>query len=161
MHFGGLITLIVFWNNAGANVFADLCFDFAFAYIDGLIVFSHSFPPHLNHREAVLSRMEKYNLHRGLSKCKFAHELVEYLGHVIDRQGIRPEPGHIQNIVNWKPLLDVDDVKSFSHILGYYHDFNTVLRISLSHSALPSLERTLGGRGQKESNMRLSSFSLL
>ena len=105
------------------NVFGHLIFDFALAYILDLIIYSHFFPHHLHHLDAVLSLIDKFNLHAGILKCSFAHYHVVYLGHVVDHKGIRPEPGHVQKIRVWKPPKYVHEVKSFTHLVGYYRYF--------------------------------------
>ena len=70
----GLITAPALFQRTMNNVFGDLRFDFTLAYIDDLIIYYFYFSQHLQHLDAVLSRIDKFNLHAGLSKCSFAHD---------------------------------------------------------------------------------------
>ena len=119
----GLKTAPSLFQRVMNTIFGDLRFDFAMAYIDDLIIFSGTFSEHLTHLHAVFDRMEKYNLHGGLSKCKFAKDHVAYLGHVVDTDGIRPSPSTVQRIRNLTPPSDLKGIRSFVHLVGYYREF--------------------------------------
>ena len=65
--------------------------EFARAYLDDLLVISKgSFEEHLEHIEAVLSRLLEAGLKVNVSKSSFCRTELEYLGYWITRQGIQP-----------------------------------------------------------------------
>jgi hypothetical protein len=45
------------------------------------------------------------------------------LGHVISLEGITVDPGKVQDVLNWKPLMSVTQVCSFLGLVGYYRGF--------------------------------------
>ena len=67
--------------------------DFVSAYIDDILVFSSTLEEHLAHLELVMKCLEEVGLKLKPTKCHFACEEVEYLGHVITPKGLKPNPG--------------------------------------------------------------------
>ena len=59
-------------------------------YLDDILVSGENDEQHLENLTAVLDRLEKYGLRGRLSKCQFFQDSVEYLGHEINQEGIRP-----------------------------------------------------------------------
>ena len=68
------------------------------AYIDDIILFSHTFEQHLTHIREVLERLRSAKLKLHPKKCLFAVKKVGFLGHILKPQGISPDPGKIEAI---------------------------------------------------------------
>ncbi|XP_043478303.1 uncharacterized protein LOC122508808 [Leptopilina heterotoma] len=64
--------------------------DYVFAYIDDLLIASSSPVEHEQHLNEVLSRLRDFGLRINIEKCEFGQSQLEFLGHMIDHQGIRP-----------------------------------------------------------------------
>jgi len=62
-------------------------------------------------------------LYAKFSKCEFFKDHIQYLGHVISRDGISVDPDKIKSIINLPIPMDVPDVRSFMGITGYYRKF--------------------------------------
>ena len=61
--------------------------DFVSVYLDDVLVFSEV---HLDHVKQVLERVSTAGLKLKPSKCYFLCHTVEYLGHLVTPQGIKP-----------------------------------------------------------------------
>jgi hypothetical protein len=59
-------------------------------FVDDTIIFGCTAREHAERH--VLERFEKANLRLQPKKCTFAASKVEYLGHVLGRDGVRPNP---------------------------------------------------------------------
>ena len=57
-------------------------------YLDNILVTGLSVENHLYNLKVVLSKLDKAGLHLNKDKCKFMKTKVEYLGHIIDREGL-------------------------------------------------------------------------
>jgi Reverse transcriptase (RNA-dependent DNA polymerase). len=59
-------------------------------YIDDIIIFSDNFVDHLTDIDRVFKLLEEYNWKIKLSKCQFAKEQINYLGHTVTNGLITP-----------------------------------------------------------------------
>ena len=57
------------------------------------------------------------------AKCSVFNMEVKYLGHIISREGIRPNPSKVEAVVSFKPLASVDDTRIFLGLVNYYRSF--------------------------------------
>ena len=80
----------------------------------------------------VLQRLEWGGLTLKKSKCVFTAESEEYLGHVIDKNGLHPSPWNVQAIKQAPPPTNVTELKSFLGSVNYYHKFLPNLSTSLA-----------------------------
>ena len=97
--------------------------EFARAYIDGLLVVSRSsVEEHLQHLEEVLSRISEAGLKINASKSTFCTNELEYLGYVINRQGIRPKVKKVEVILQIEPPKNCKTLRSFIGMVNFYRD---------------------------------------
>ena len=73
--------------------------------------------------QAVLQRIKEYGLRLRKEKCSFLQESVEYIGHVISRQGIHPSPKKIGAIQKIAEPTNIIELKSFLGIVVYFAKF--------------------------------------
>ena len=67
--------------------------DFVSVYLDDVIIYTKgSFEQHIDHIERVFDALRKANLKIKLKKCHFTLPNIHFLGHVVGRDGIRPDP---------------------------------------------------------------------
>jgi hypothetical protein len=62
-------------------------------------------------------------LYAKLSKCEFWINEVLFLGHIINRDGLAVDPKKLAAILNLKAPKDVQGIKSFIGMAGYYRRF--------------------------------------
>ncbi|GBG86354.1 hypothetical protein CBR_g41349 [Chara braunii] len=84
-----------------------------------------SLDKHAEHLRTVLEwlRQAKYKANR--DKCEFVWQELEYLGHYVTPQGIRPLADKIEVIRVWPDPTNTTDVRSFMGLAGYYQRFIT------------------------------------
>ena len=78
---------------------------------------------HLCHLEQVLQRLQKYNIRARREKCAFMSTSVEYLGHVVDAQGLHTTLGKVEAISQAPEPTNVQELRSFLGLLHYYGKF--------------------------------------
>jgi hypothetical protein len=57
------------------------------------------------------------------SRCEFWISEVLFLGHIINRKGLAVDPKKVAAILDWKAPKDVQGIKSFIGMAGYYRRF--------------------------------------
>jgi hypothetical protein len=56
-------------------------------------------------------------------KAKSSFAQSEYLGHIVDKQGIRPDPKKVEAVQTWPVAKNVHDVRSFLGLVNYFRRF--------------------------------------
>ena len=85
---------------------------------------SKSKEEHKEHLKIVLQELQDHQLFAKFSKCDFFKDKIQYLGHVVTKEGISADPKKIKEIEYWPVPKDVTDVQSFMGISDYYRRFN-------------------------------------
>ena len=70
-------------------------------YLDDIIIFSRTFQEHLSRLESVLSRLCTGGLKLKVKKCTFCAPQVEYLGHIVSKDGLRPDESTVSAMQNF------------------------------------------------------------
>ena len=70
-----------------SQLFSGPEWDFAFVYLDDILIASASIDEHLGHVEKVLQRLKQSGLRLKPSKCMFATTEIQYLGHTLTPDG--------------------------------------------------------------------------
>lgn len=61
-------------------------------FVDDILIYSKTLQEHLSHLTKVFSILQQHHLYLKLSKCSFAQQSLEYLGHIISGQGVATDP---------------------------------------------------------------------
>jgi hypothetical protein len=66
--------------------------DFLIACLYDILIFSETAEEHLQHIQLVFDSLRQHGLKLKLKKCSFFEEQTEYLGFIINQQGVKPDP---------------------------------------------------------------------
>jgi hypothetical protein len=134
--------------------------DFCVNYLDDILVFSHSFEEHLNHIKLLFHAIYEEGFRLSFKKCKFALTVIEYLGHVLGSDFLRPmNDNHV--VINNFPVPE-----SRRNVRQYLA--RLIFIVSLSHTQLnfsnlfticyKKMSRSPGVLLAKTRSIRLSVF---
>ncbi|GJT17692.1 putative nucleotidyltransferase, ribonuclease H [Tanacetum coccineum] len=96
---------------------------FVIVFIDDILIYSKTREEHVEHLRLVLGLLKKEKLYAKFSKCEFWLREVQFLGHVINGNGIHVDPSKIEAVKNWKAPRTPTEVRSFLGLAGYYRRF--------------------------------------
>ncbi|GKE46154.1 putative reverse transcriptase domain-containing protein [Tanacetum coccineum] len=75
---------------------------------------------HTEHLKLILGLLKKKELYAKFSKCEFWLSKVQFLGHVIDYEGIHVDPAKIESNKDWASLKTPTEIRLFLGLAGYY-----------------------------------------
>lgn len=70
-----------------------------FSYLDDIIIVTDDYDEHIKWLRTVLIRLALAGLVVNPSKCEFGCSRVTYIGYVLDREGLRPDPEKVLNVL--------------------------------------------------------------
>lgn len=97
--------------------------DFIFVYLDDICVASANMQQHLQHVEIVFQRLQQYGLTINFGKCVFGQNSVRFLGHTVDKNGIRPHFDKVEVIRNFKLPSIANELRRFIAMINFYRRF--------------------------------------
>ncbi|GJT16365.1 putative reverse transcriptase domain-containing protein [Tanacetum coccineum] len=97
-------------------------------FIDDILIYSRNKEEHANHLRIILELLKKEKLYAKFSKCDFWIRIVQFLGHLIDSQGLHVDPAKIEAVKNWTSPTTPTEIRQFLGLAGYYRRFHGRLK---------------------------------
>nr|GFC56613.1 putative reverse transcriptase domain-containing protein [Tanacetum cinerariifolium] len=72
------------------------------------------------HLRKILELLKKEELYAKFSRCEFWIPKIQFLGHVIDNQGIHVDPVEIESVKDWASPKSPTEIHQFLRLTGYY-----------------------------------------
>ncbi|GKE84615.1 reverse transcriptase domain-containing protein [Tanacetum coccineum] len=82
------------------RVFKPYLDKFVIVLIDDILIYSRNKEEHANHLRLILELLKKGKLYAKFSKCDFWIRIMQFLGHLIDSQGLHVDPAKIEAVKN-------------------------------------------------------------
>jgi hypothetical protein len=73
---------------------------FVIIFIDDILIYSKDKEEHAKHLRIALQILREHQLYAKFSKCEFWLDQVEFLGHVINKEGIAVNPSKVASVLN-------------------------------------------------------------
>ena len=92
-------------------------------YLDDILITAPSDEEHLRRLRLVLERLERHGITLHQDKCFFLQDSVEYLGQVVDVNGIRTYLKKVQAIEDAPAPRNVSELRSTLGMINYYRQY--------------------------------------
>jgi hypothetical protein len=114
---------------------------FVVVYLDDILIFSRTWEEHMWHIQQVLSTLWQHKLYANLEKCSFGMNMVQYLGYIVDENGVHVDLAKIQVIRDWPSPTTLTELQIFLGLANFYRQF----MLGFSHIAWALNQVTKGG----------------
>ena len=92
-------------------------------YLDDVIVFSRDFDGHVDRLREVFERLRSAGLKLNPKKCFLFQRRVEFLGHVLSKDGIEVQAEKVETVCNWPTPHRLTELRCFLGLCSYYRRF--------------------------------------
>ena len=93
------------------------------AYLDDVLVHSADLETHVNLIRLVFSAHKEAGIRLNAGKTHLFQEEVEYLGHLVNAEGVKLIPSYVQKITEWPLPQTGKELSAFLGFTNYYRDF--------------------------------------
>ena len=97
--------------------------DFCLVYLDDILIFSKTKEDHVRHVQLVMAALREQKFYLRLHKCAFGRSEVAYLGHIVGREGLKPDPKKVSAVADWPVPKDIHQLRSFLGLTNYFRKF--------------------------------------
>ncbi|XP_037928832.1 uncharacterized protein K02A2.6-like [Teleopsis dalmanni] len=100
----------------------------AAAYIDDIFVSGRNQQEHGNNLHEVLQRFYQYGFKLKIAKSNFSVPKIAYLGYIVSKDGIRPDPKNIEAIKTMPAPTNQSELRSLLGAINFYGKFINHMR---------------------------------
>ncbi|XP_053698601.1 uncharacterized protein K02A2.6-like [Sabethes cyaneus] len=93
------------------------------SFIDDVIVFGKDMKSHAASLNQLFQQFKEYGFHVKAEKCRFFQPTLRYLGHIVDNQGIHPDPENVKSIAAIPPPTNITELPSYLGAINCYGRF--------------------------------------
>lgn len=92
-------------------------------FIDDFIIFSQDYASNLATLSEVFKTAEQFGLRFNWQKCHFLQTQVEFLGHTIEKNTVRPTERKIEAVMKFPQPVNAKQNQSFLELTGYFRKY--------------------------------------
>jgi len=122
------------------------------AYMDDILAYTDTEEGHDRTVKEVLKRLQNNGLAMSPEKCVWKAKEVEFLGYIIEGNGIRMSEDKVQAVLEWKTPKSLMEVQSFLGFANFYLRF--ILNYSRVARPLMELTKKENGKSGPETRRR-------
>ncbi|XP_078180776.1 uncharacterized protein LOC144574637 [Carex rostrata] len=105
------------------TIFKPYLRKFILVFFDDIMIYSTDLEMHVEYVKLAFEVLRQNQLFLKRSKCDIAVEQLEYLGHIISKNGVATDPKKIEAMSNWPTPSNVKALRGFLGLTGYYRKF--------------------------------------
>ena len=94
-----------------------------FVYLDDILIYSETYKDHLNHIRWVCEQLRKHDIYASKEKTEILPEKLDVLGHLITKEGIKPDPHKLTKIKDWPIPQTRKQLQAFMGMVNYISQF--------------------------------------
>ena len=104
-------------------IFRPLIGKCVLVYLDDILVYSKTPEEHAQHLQQVLQVLAENKLYAKLAKCRINMPNTAFLGHIVGKDNIQPDPAKISIVADWPTPTNISELRSFLGLTNYFRRF--------------------------------------
>ena len=92
-------------------------------YVDDVVIATPTLEDYIERLDEVFTCMKQVGLKYKPSKCEILTDSIKYLGRLVDKHGVRPDPEAVEAVLTWKAPKTDTQLMSFLGFANYYREF--------------------------------------
>lgn len=96
---------------------------YCFVYLDDIIIITPDFITHIKILKEVFNRLKQANLTINIEKCNFCRPSLNYLGYVVDKNGLHTSEEKVSAVQNFPIPKNTTEIKRLLGLVGWYRRF--------------------------------------
>src|SRR5436190_19763325 len=104
-------------------VLQDFLGKFVAVYLDDIIIYSRTFEQHIDHIQLIFEALRTATLKIKLKKGFFCFPNIAFLGYIVGRNGISPDPTKVEKIKNFPEPTNLKELREALGLFSYYRKF--------------------------------------
>ena len=94
-----------------------------YSYLDDVILYAKTQEEHDTLLREVFTRLKDHNVKLKRTKCMFSQPNVEFLGHIINNDQVRPIPSKVKSVLDFPDPKNVKELQQFLGLTGYFREY--------------------------------------
>jgi hypothetical protein len=111
-----------FQHQMQTEVLKDLIYNICEIYLDDIIIFAETEEEFIERLDIVFNRLKDYNITVNPEKVKLGMSEIEYLGHVINKEGLSFSQKKRDEVFNFRKPETQKQMRSFLGLTGQFRD---------------------------------------
>ena len=108
------------WINSTLNIYLDIG---SLVYLDDILIYSNDLAQHKRDVRNIMEIIRRAEKKLKPSKCELHKNETEYLGYIINPDGVRADPVKTRAIEQWETPKTVKDMQCFTGFCNFYRRF--------------------------------------
>jgi hypothetical protein len=92
-------------------------------YLDDVLIYSKTAEDHARHLDFVFGTLRDNGIYLNPKKCEFNKSEVRFLGHLVSKDGVRPDPAKVEVMRQWPVPTDRHELYRFLGFANYFRVF--------------------------------------
>ena len=135
----GLCNALVTFQRLMNNLYRDVLYKSVIIFLVDVLTFSRSMEELMSHLRFTFHRLREANLRLEPKKCCLLRREITYLGHIVDKEGSRPNPEKLAALQSWPTSTTGLGNRSFIGFCSYYRKY--IIRFAKNANPLHALKK--------------------
>ena len=105
------------------KVLGDLLNHGVLSYLDDIVIYAKTKQKHDALLKQVFERLDNHNVKLKREKCQFSQPQVEFVGHIICNDEVRPIPGKVKAVLDFPDPTNQKEVQQFHGLASYFREY--------------------------------------